>query len=209
MCQQKDERMLILRINRLLDLVNALSDHFAPALQGQFDNIVVQYNYIMFSTSVSSSTIDLVRAASRRLVRELGFMNDSLAGTNLPPSAVHALIEIDARDGVTASALAELLRLEKSSVSRMLRKLVLTGEVVEELGEHDGRTKILSLSAAGRQRVASIHRFARAQVARALGHLEPQQRQIVLPGLELCGARLATSGNEKALASPLNIAAGY
>jgi DNA-binding MarR family transcriptional regulator/N-acetylglutamate synthase-like GNAT family acetyltransferase len=163
----------------------------------------------MFPISVPSSTIDLIRGASRRLVRELGFMNDSLAGTDLPPSAVHALIEIDAHDGVTASDLAELLRLEKSSVSRMLRKLVLTGEVVEEPGEHDGRTKILSLSAAGRQRVAGIHGFARAQVASALGQLEPEQCQTVLHGLQLYGAALAMSGDEKALAPPLNIVAGY
>ena len=163
----------------------------------------------MFPMSVPSSTIDLIRGASRRLVRELGFMNDSLAGTDLPPSAVHALIEIDAHDGVTASDLAELLRLEKSSVSRMLRKLVLTGDVVEEPGEHDGRTKILSLSAAGRQRVAGIHGFARAQVAGALGQLEPEQCQTVLHGLQLYGAALATSDDKKALAPPLNIVAGY
>ena len=110
---------------------------------------------------------------------------------------------------VTASDLAELLRLEKSSVSRMLRKLVLTGEVVEEPDEHDGRTKILWLSAAGRQRVAGIHGFARAQVASALGQLEPEQCKTVLHGLQLYGAALATSGEEKALASPLNIVTGY
>ncbi len=173
------------------------------------DRIVVSYNYLNFLMSVPSSTVDLVRTASRRLVRELGFMNDSVAGTDLPPSAVHALIEIDARDGVTASDLAQLLRMDKSSVSRMLRKLVLTGEVVEEPGEHDGRTKILSLSATGRQRVAGIHEFARAQVAGALGQLEPEQCQAVLHGLRLYGAALATSGDEKALAPPLDIVAGY
>ena len=62
---------------------------------------------------VPLSTIDLVRAASRQLVRELSFMNDSLAGTDLPPSAVHALIEIDARDD-----LAELLAAQASAHGR-------------------------------------------------------------------------------------------
>jgi DNA-binding MarR family transcriptional regulator/N-acetylglutamate synthase-like GNAT family acetyltransferase len=164
---------------------------------------------IMSTGSDPQSTIDLVRAASRQLVRELGFMNSSIAGTDLPPSAVHALIEIDARDGITASDLGELLRLEKSSVSRMLRKLVLGGEVVEVPDEHDRRTKILSLSPAGRQRVVGIHGFACAQVASALGQLGPEQRQTVLHGLQLYGAALATSRDERAPALPPNIVAGY
>lgn len=36
--------------------------------------------------------VEPIRDASRRLVRKLGLMRDTLAGTGLPPSAVHALI---------------------------------------------------------------------------------------------------------------------
>lgn len=158
---------------------------------------------------VPVATIELVRTASRRLVREFGFMSDSLAGTDLPPSAVHALIEIDAREGMTAGELAELLHLEKSSVSRMLRKLVLSGDIVEAPGQHDGRTKILSLSAAGQQRVAGIHAFARSQVANAMGYLKPAECQTVMNGLQLYGSALAASGNGKALVPQLDIVAGY
>jgi DNA-binding MarR family transcriptional regulator/GNAT superfamily N-acetyltransferase len=158
---------------------------------------------------VPVATIELVRTASRRLVRQLGFMNDSLAGTDLPPSAVHALIEIDAREGITAGELAELLHLEKSSVSRMLRKLVLSGDIVEAAGERDGRRKILSLSAAGQQRVAGIHAFARTQVANAMGCLKPAECQTVLNGLQLYGSALAASSGGKVLVPQLDIVAGY
>ncbi|WP_342212198.1 hypothetical protein [Roseitalea porphyridii] len=41
-----------------------------------------------------AATIAHIRDASRRLVRELGFMQATLAGTDLSPSAVHAIIEI-------------------------------------------------------------------------------------------------------------------
>jgi DNA-binding MarR family transcriptional regulator len=92
------------------------------------------------------STVDSIRAASRQLVRELGFLGGTFAGTDLPPSAVHALIEIDARDGISARDLGGILRLEKSSVSRMLRKLVLSGDVLEEPDAEDARTKKLSLT---------------------------------------------------------------
>jgi DNA-binding MarR family transcriptional regulator/GNAT superfamily N-acetyltransferase len=137
------------------------------------------------------ATIEQVRAASRQLVRELGFMQTSLAGTDLPPSAVHALIEIEARTGITAGELADRLRLEKSSVSRMLRKLIESGEVHEESGARDGRTKPLVLSDRGRSLVHSIHGFARAQVAEALARLAPPERDTVLEGLRLYAGALA------------------
>src|SRR5579883_2924735 len=135
--------------------------------------------------SVSPETIERVRDASRQLVRELGFMRSSLADSGLPPSAVHALIEIDAQEGITATGLAERLRLEKSSVSRMLRKLIVAGAVAERPGERDGRTKSLALTHSGRKLVARIHAFARAQVSDALERLAPDEHRIVMHGLRL------------------------
>lgn len=147
--------------------------------------------------------IDAIRAASRRLVRELGFMGGDFAGTDLPPSAVHALIEIEA-GGVTARDLAARLHLDKSSVSRMLRKLSEAGEITSTAGG-DGRVKLLALTGAGRRRVAAIHGFARAQVAGALGQLDPAQARVVREGLELYAAALAGA----APAPAVEIAQGY
>ncbi|MGE4527144.1 MAG: GNAT family N-acetyltransferase [Rhodospirillaceae bacterium] len=157
----------------------------------------------------SSAAIEHIRAASRRLVREFGFMQKSLAGTDLPPSAVHALIEIDARPGITAGEIAARLRLEKSSVSRMLRKLVESGDVREEAGVPDARTKALFLSAAGQARVAGIHAFARAQAAEALERLTPQQCKTVLQGLTLYAAALGGDVNAPPPAPVLRIETGY
>lgn len=157
--------------------------------------------------SGSPPIIELVREASRQLVRELGFMHESLAGTDLSPSAVHALIEIEKHEGITARTLSAILRLEKSSVSRMLRKLILSGDVLEEPGEQDARERRLSLTAAGRSRVTAIHAFAREQVVSALDRLSPDQCNVVLDGLRLYAGSLAADGPGPA--PPLRIASGY
>ncbi|MFC2251050.1 GNAT family N-acetyltransferase [Labrys portucalensis] len=157
--------------------------------------------------SGSRPIIELVREASRQLVRELGFMHESLAGTDLSPSAVHALIEIEKHEGITARTLSAILRLEKSSVSRMLRKLILSGDVLEEPGEQDARERRLSLTAAGRNRVTAIHAFAREQVVSALDRLSPDQCNVVLDGLRLYAGSLAADGPDPA--PPLRIASGY
>ncbi|WP_407048882.1 GNAT family N-acetyltransferase [Methyloraptor flagellatus] len=156
-----------------------------------------------------AATIDRIRAASRRLVREFGFMGGAFAGTDLPPSAVHALIEIEAAQAMTARDLAILLRLEKSSVSRLLRKLVLSGDIREEPGAADARTKALSLTPAGRARVAAIHGFARAQVAGALDRLPASTHATVLDGLDLYATALAGDPAPPAPAPAIDVVEGY
>ncbi|SHF66371.1 DNA-binding transcriptional regulator, MarR family [Kaistia soli DSM 19436] len=158
---------------------------------------------------VSQIAVDHIRAASRQLVRELGFMGGPFAGTDLPPSAVHALIEIDARDGISARELGGLLRLEKSSISRMLRKLVISGDIEETPDEGDARSKKLTLSAAGRARVAEIHAFARKQVASALERLPSKHHPTVLNGLSLYADALAAAPVTPRAAAATEIVAGY
>lgn len=127
----------------------------------------------------SPSLVDCIRAASRDLVRELGFTSASFAGTTLPPSAVHALIEIE-RGNVSARELGEAPKLEKSSVSRMLRKLIVDRLVEETQDDDDKRIKRLSLTPLGRERVTGIHTFAKGQVSDALYRLSPEEAGIVL-----------------------------
>ena len=129
------------------------------------------------------------------MARSWGFLGGRFAGTDLPPSAVHALIEIDrGRGRLSAKTLGGCLQLEKSSISRLLRKLVAVGDVREEADPLDGRIKWLSLTEAGAQRVAAIHAHARAQVAAALARLAPEEGQAVLKGLRLYDAALGATG---------------
>jgi DNA-binding MarR family transcriptional regulator/GNAT superfamily N-acetyltransferase len=156
--------------------------------------------------------VEELRAVSRTMVRALGFMGGDFAGTQLSPSAVHALIEIE-RGGLSARELGERLRLEKSSVSRMLRKLVASGDVQESAGEEDGRVKMLSLTARGQQRVAAIHAFARAQVAGAMGRLAPGRAHAVLDGMRLYADALGSPpgpfAGGQAAAAGAGICSGY
>lgn len=150
------------------------------------------------------AVVEDIRTLSRRMVRAWGFMGGAFAGTDLSPSSVHALIEIET-GGLTARELGLRLRLEKSSVSRLLGKLVALGAVKETPDEADGRAKLLSLTAEGRSRVAAIHAFARRQVVAALGRLGAGEERVVLDGLRLYGAAL--EGGHAA--QPIMVISGY
>ncbi|NBF04042.1 GNAT family N-acetyltransferase [Pseudomonas sp. Fl5BN2] len=124
-----------------------------------------------------------LRQASRQMVRELGFLQNTLAATDYPPSAVHALLEIGQGNALTASDLVLLLGLEKSSVSRLVRKLVKAGEISEQADAQDARSKRLQLTAQGAQTLGGIDRFAQAQVAAALAQLSGQQQRGAATGI--------------------------
>ncbi|UXS34177.1 winged helix-turn-helix transcriptional regulator [Agrobacterium tumefaciens] len=160
-----------------------------------------------FSVSQQPFPINDIRSTSRRLVRELGFMGGGFAGTDLPPSAVHALIELDACPGITARDLGKLLRLEKSSVSRMLRKLVLSGDVLEETDGEDSRIKRLYLTGRGQERVGAIHGFANRQVSSAMMRLTPADGHTILEGLRLYADALGDRG--EAATPAIEIVEGY
>ncbi|WP_315767165.1 MULTISPECIES: MarR family winged helix-turn-helix transcriptional regulator [unclassified Bradyrhizobium] len=136
--------------------------------------------------------IDDIRAASRLMVRELGFMEATVAATDYPPSAVHTIIEIGIRGPLTAMQLGEILHLEKSSISRMVRKLIESGELNETADPDDARIKPLSLTAKGRRTLAALHAFGRHQVTSALAPLSERERRVVREGMMLYARALKT-----------------
>lgn len=130
-----------------------------------------------------TALINEIRRASRLMVRELGFMHTTLAATDYSPSAVHTLLEISVRGAMTAAQLVQLLGLEKSSVSRMLSRLLAAGELQEKPVVNDGRLKQLELTEKGRRTVSRINDYAAMRVATALAHLDPAQQNGVAQGL--------------------------
>ncbi len=134
-------------------------------------------------TQTSRKYISEVRKASRDLVRELGFMGRTIAGTNLSASAVHAIIEIGTGALPTAKVIADSLRLEKSTVSRLIKSLVARQLVSEVRSEADSRIKFLYLTKKGGWVLKEITQFGEDQVAGAINSLNFKSRETILAGL--------------------------
>jgi len=154
--------------------------------------------------------IEQIRGASRTMVREWGFMRATLAATDYSPSAVHTLLEIETQGALSAAQLVQLLDLDKSSVSRMVGKLIKAGEVVES-ADADGRVKRLQLTTQGKRTVAAIHAYSQLQVKLALEHLNPSQQQAVAQGLTAYARALQVhrTGEGKASSGSIEICTGY
>ncbi|WP_191488804.1 helix-turn-helix domain-containing GNAT family N-acetyltransferase [Pseudomonas sp. FEN] len=160
--------------------------------------------------TVDPPLVEEIRRASRTMVRELGFMRTTLAATDYSASAVHALLEIASAGTLTAAQLVQLLGLEKSSVSRMMGKLIDAGELEEAARDEDARVKQLRLTDKGKETVAHIHRYGQAQVTSALEHLSRSEQQAVAQGLAAYARALsAVRTSVKAAGSPITVSSGY
>lgn len=155
--------------------------------------------------------IEPLRFASRLLVRELGFMGGTLAGTRHPPSAVHALIEIGRTGRLAARDLCGLLNLDKSSVSRMLRKLIEAGEVAPLPDGRDARSKFLTLTAKGRGSLKAIDDLARHQVDVALALLPAETQRQTVNGLAAYAEALKScrTGQAASETAKVRVESGY
>ncbi len=161
---------------------------------------------------MATDLVSRVRSSSRQLVRELGFMGQTLAETDLHPSAVHALVEIGADDGLTARQLGDRLLLEKSTVSRLLKGLKLRGEIAEVRSAQDARVKHLALTKKGECKLEEIACLANAQVSAALARLNVEHRKQVSDALQAYSNALASvwlDGPEEVQEDRAEILSGY
>lgn len=134
-----------------------------------------------------------LRHASRELVRELGFLEARDAATGVSHSHCHALIEIETRGTLAQSELPALLRLDKSTTSRIVAELIERGWAKARTKSDDGRARTLTLTPAGRLKVAGVHKEASARVERALDLLTADERRAVLDGMQLYARALERS----------------
>jgi len=150
-------------------------------------------------TNAASPAVRAFRAASRTMVRELGFLQDAWAPAGLAHAQVHLLLELGEAGQLSPSDLAERLRSDPAVISRSLKVLADKGLVQAHPDPTDRRRRILSLTEAGLAVVRGIHEDADAQVAQALDVLAPEERVQVLTGMHLYAKALVRSRRQGSL----------
>ena len=159
--------------------------------------------------SVSLQRIDAMRAVSRDIVRELGFMQRGLAGTQLSPSAVHTIMELGYGTASNASDLANMLHLEKSTVSRLVQKLLKDGLIKGEAISADRRSRQLGLTGEGKALFRTLEDFGRQQIKSAFEYLAPHDLAAIETGLTLFGTALRGKETKASGSNEVEIREGY
>ncbi len=101
--------------------------------------------------------VQFLRDASRRLVREWGFMGPTIADSILSAAAVHCLIEIGDRGINTFGSLREVLLVPDSQLTQVLAELIASGDIYVEQTTQNTR---YTLTPAGTATLAAINAYA-------------------------------------------------
>lgn len=157
----------------------------------------------------SKLQINQIRSASRLLIRELGFLNKTIANTNLSASAVHAILEIGLKPGITAKELSQILLLEKSTISRLIKSLEAKGEITQSKSNCDGRAYPIHLTEKGSATFHHIDEFGNNQVRNALKNVSDQVTQHIATSLSTYASALSQVKRDKAPDQRYRLVEGY
>lgn len=136
-----------------------------------------------------------IRHYSRKIVRELGFLNKFPKHEDISASQIHLLVEFGKYGKLTGAQLCEHLKLDKSTISRTLKILAGKHWIQSEEGSDDSRYKYYSLTKSGLARLNLSNIRARQLVNQALSTMSEDQKKKVIEGLKIYADALEKSSS--------------
>jgi DNA-binding MarR family transcriptional regulator len=112
-----------------------------------------------------------LRMAIVRTARRLRQEAAGAGGTELSPTAAAALATVDRHGPLSPSELAEVERIKRPTATRTLRQLEEAGLVDRTPDPADGRSALVSVNAAGRERLRRLRGRKNAYLARRMRDL--------------------------------------
>lgn len=119
------------------------------------------------------------------LIRALGLLRPDTTPCGQPMSVTeaHTIGELHQAGPATQQRLASALRLQKSTVSRLVDQLEADGVVTRKPNPDDRRSVLVSLTRLGASRAERLDDARRTLFSRLLDELEPGERAMVAAGL--------------------------
>jgi len=121
------------------------------------------------------------------LIRAFGLHkpDETPCGRPVSVAEAHALMELSRAETLVQKDLASRLRLEKSTVSRLVGLLEGRGWVERSRSPQDGRAVQLRLTGAGRRTAEGIAEARRVKFARVLEAIPERERESVLESMRI------------------------
>ena len=121
-----------------------------------------------------------VRCFNRFYTQKLGVLQHAWLDSPFSLTEARVLYEIKQRDRATASDIAHDLGLDAGYLSRILDRLHKSGLIRKEIAAGDGRQRVLSLTASGRDAFDPLERRTEREIGALLGRLStPEQDRLV------------------------------
>ena len=128
---------------------------------------------------------DELRGLVQQLFRKFGALGSDVTSCGKPLSIAHghALMLLLDRPDLTQQDLAAELCIDKSNVARLCAKMVDAGHAVQVAGAEDRRSRVVSLTPAGRRLALEVSAASRQRFEAVLARLNATQRPEVIRAL--------------------------
>ena len=127
-----------------------------------------------------------LREGTRLLLRKLGiFERDEALCCGVTYAQCHAVVEVGRKETLSLNELAELLNLDKSTVSKTVDQLVKNGIMLREPGQKDRRYVTLTLTTEGYELFQSIEKRMEAYFTEILDSIPENKREQVIEGVQI------------------------
>jgi DNA-binding MarR family transcriptional regulator len=133
------------------------------------------------TTEIKEELAPRLRWAVTRLARRLR----QEAGADLGPSQTAALATVERHGPLSPSELAEIERIRRPTVTRIVRHLEQAGLIERVTDPQDGRASILSVTAEGRALLRRLRERKTAYLAKRLAALDAEDRRTLERAAEL------------------------
>jgi DNA-binding MarR family transcriptional regulator len=125
----------------------------------------------METTSSAAHLRVVIARTARRLRQE--------AGVDLSPSQTATLGTIERRGPITPSELAACERIQRPTATRVIARLEEAGLISRAADPADGRSSLLSITTEGEALLERLRANKEAFLARRLGALDPEEREVL------------------------------
>lgn len=162
----------------------------------------------MIAHATISATISLVTAtpatarelqtSTQAFVHSFGLLvtRQTPCGQSVSPSIAHALMAILDREEAGVATyqheLAELLGLDRSSITRLCARLEADGRLKQQAAPDDARTRLLRLTASGQRMAGNIRAASLERFTRILEAIPASRRRQLLDALNVLTAAVQT-----------------
>jgi DNA-binding MarR family transcriptional regulator/GNAT superfamily N-acetyltransferase len=119
---------------------------------------------VSIASENSAAHVAAMREFNRFYTATLGLLNKRHLDGEFSLTEARILYEIGANPRITATTLRAALRLDAGYISRLLASLTRRRLVRQALSAHDGRERMLTLSARGEKKVALLNQRSAAQI---------------------------------------------
>ena len=135
--------------------------------------------------------VKLFRENTRRLEMNLGEINRTdCCCCGISDTQCFVLVEIGRNKNVSVKKLAEIMKIDKSGISRTVEELVQKGFVERKPSEEDRRYVVLNLTEKGAERFNKIENDMNQKFKEILDRIPKDKRNQVIEALQLYNAAL-------------------